>query len=228
MNKVLKDVINRYQVLQGRRVTYVPGWDCHGLPIENKALKALEAADDANASGESAGPRDFTNIPPAEIRAAAERLALESVDGQRKTFEQLGIMADWAGELAQTGDEGGGTYRTLDRSYVAAQLAILRQMVERGLVYGARRPTYYSPSSRTALAEAELKYVEDHVSESCWVRLAVPPAERGDALSKVLSAAGENETVEVGLVIWTTTAWTLGSNMVRSATSDGDACRPPR
>lgn len=221
MNKVLKDVINRYQVLQGRRVTYVPGWDCHGLPIENKALKALEAADDACASGESAGPRDFTDVPPAEIRAAARRLALESVDGQRKTFEQLGVMADWAGEITETGDAGGGTYRSLDQSYVTSQLTLFKHMVERGLVYGATRPTYYSPSSRTALAEAELKYVEDHVSESCWVRLAVPSSERGDALSDVLKAAGEGETAEVGLVIWTTTAWTLGSNMVRCASSGG-------
>lgn len=213
LNKVLKDVINRYQVLQGGRVSFVPGWDCHGLPIENKALKALEAADDASARDEtSAELRDFTNVPPAEIRSAAKRLALDSIDGQRKTFEQLGVMADWAGELK--GD--GGIYRTLDRSYVVRQLAVFKHMVERGLVYGATRPTYYSPSSRTALAEAELKYVEDHVSESCWIRMAVPVAERGDALDAVIIAAGEDKSANVGLVIWTTTAWTLGSNMVHS------------
>lgn len=200
MNKVLKDVINRYQVLQGRRVDYRPGWDCHGLPIENKALASLSLSASSTDS-----KKDFTSVPPAEIRTAASKVARKAVEGQKKTFEALGIMADWS---------IGGTYRTLDPSYSLAQLEIFKSMVAHSLVYTANRPTYYSPSSRTALAEAELKYKEDHESLSAWVKLDVPTNEVGELAEVMKDARLEGQSIAVS--VWTTTPWTLGSNMVSS------------
>ncbi|KAJ7484740.1 hypothetical protein FB451DRAFT_1393262 [Mycena latifolia] len=94
LNKILKDIINRFHLSRGWRVQYIPGWDCHGLPIENKALLEL---------GE-----DSASLPPLAIRNAAHKTALREVDSQKEQFQRLGIMADWSNEA---------TYRTIDHSY---------------------------------------------------------------------------------------------------------------
>lgn len=189
LNKILKDIINRYHVSLGRRVHYIPGWDCHGLPIENKALKSIQVD-------------DHRVISPAEIRSLAKHTAVRAVESQKVEFRELGIMADW--------DGAGSTYRTLDHDYEMRQLRIFQKMVEHGLIYRHYRPVHYSPSSRSALAEAELVYKEDHVSHSVYVAfdLDLPSHEPSVTLRNLI--AGETK---VRLLVWTTTPWTLTANM---------------
>ncbi|KAF8157025.1 tRNA synthetases class I-domain-containing protein [Crassisporium funariophilum] len=188
LNKVVKDIINRFHLSRGRKVHYVPGWDCHGLPIENKALKDMK--------------RDSLDTPASVIRQAAETTALREIESQREQFRLLGIMADW--------DSKETTYRTLDRHYVMRQLRIFQKMVEKGLIYRQHRPVHYSPSSRSALAEAELEYKDDHVSHSVYVTFDVDrnAKMKNHTLQEILS-----REPRVQLLVWTTTPWTLTANM---------------
>ncbi|KAJ6571758.1 tRNA synthetases class I-domain-containing protein [Mycena capillaripes] len=185
MNKILKDFINRFHVSRGWRVQYIPGWDCHGLPIENKALHELG--------------KDSVSLPPLEIRRAAHKTALREIDTQRDQFQRLGIMAEWSDE---------STYRTIDHLYQMRQLRVFRDMVENGLIYRRYRPVHFSPSSRSALAEAELVYKDDHVSYSVFVTFELQAAETS-ALRDLATA----EPRPIQLLVWTTTSWTLTANM---------------
>lgn len=187
LNKIIKDIINRYQVLTGRQVHYHPGWDCHGLPIENKALQELK--------------KDALSLPPHVIRAAAKATAEREVKTQQEQFEQFCIMADWSPKT---------TFRTLDHDYEVRQLQVFQRMVERGLIYRHYRPVHYSPSSHSALAEAELVYNDEHVSHSAYVTFPLDSqaAITSTALRKVLA-----QEPSVSLLVWTTTPWTLTANM---------------
>ncbi|KAF8553369.1 isoleucyl-tRNA synthetase [Imleria badia] len=188
LNKILKDIINRFHVSVGDRVHYFPGWDCHGLPIENKALQDLK--------------EDPHSLPASTIRTAARKTAEREMKIQREEFEKFGIMADWS-EVS--------TYRTLDHQYEMRQLRIFQQMVAKGLIYRDYRPVYFSPSSRSALAEAELVYKDDHISHSVYVVFTLDPAHSDTPeLSKITQARGK-ETIR--LLVWTTTPWTLSANM---------------
>ncbi|KAI5853590.1 tRNA synthetases class I-domain-containing protein [Tricharina praecox] len=182
MNKILKDVVNRVAVLEGKRVTYIPGWDCHGLPIELKALQAGAGGGSVTDAVER-GKR----MTPLEIRRQARELAAATVESQRKGFERWGVMAEW--EKA---------YKTMDCAYEICQLEVFREMVGRGLVYRRFKPVFWSPSSGTALAEAELEYNEKHASKAAFVKMPL--------LGEV---GGEGE---VSVAVWTTTPWTLPAN----------------
>ncbi|KAJ6486898.1 isoleucyl-tRNA synthetase [Mycena sanguinolenta] len=184
MNKILKDIINRFHVSRGWRVQYIPGWDCHGLPIENKALNEL---------GE-----DSASLPPLVIRRAAHKTALREINTQREQFKRLGIMADWSDE---------STYRTIDHSYQMRQLRIFRDVVENGLIFRRYRPVHFSPSSRSALAEAELVYKDDHVSHSVFVVFKLHT--EGAVGFSTRDLVGQ----DIELLVWTTTPWTLTANM---------------
>ncbi|ESK91771.1 isoleucyl-trna synthetase [Moniliophthora roreri MCA 2997] len=183
LNKILKDIINRFYLSQGRKVHYYPGWDCHGLPIENKALQELG--------------KDSKSLPPSTIREAARNTATREIASQKAQFQDFGIMANWHNDSA--------TYRTLDHRYEIRQLRIFQKMVEKGLIYRHYRPVHYSPSSRSALAEAELVYKDDHVSHSVYVSFTLD-----QAAAAQLNFPGI-DTVE--LLVWTTTPWTLTANM---------------
>ncbi|EAU81428.2 isoleucyl-tRNA synthetase [Coprinopsis cinerea okayama7 len=195
LNKVLKDIINRFQLLMGRRVHYVPGWDCHGLPIENKTLKELNTS--------------ASQLPPEKIREAARATALREVDSQKDQFRPLGVMADW--------NSAQNTYRTLDHDYEIRQLRIFQQMVAKGLIYRHYRPVHYSPSSMSALAEAELVYKDDHVSHSVFVTFDLDMQAPG--ISDNLRLIGSSHP-KVKLLVWTTTPWTLTANMGIAIHSD--------
>ena len=145
LNKVLKDVINKYQVLRGRRVRFVPGWDCHGLPIE---LKVLQSMDQEQRRG----------LTPIKLRKKAAAYARKQVEGQMKGFRRWGIWADWD-----------HPYLTLQKEYEAAQIRVFGEMVLKGHIYRGLKPVHWSPSSRTALAEAELEYPDGHTSPSVYV-----------------------------------------------------------
>ncbi|KAJ4468812.1 tRNA synthetases class I-domain-containing protein [Lentinula aciculospora] len=187
LNKILKDIINRFALLKGRKVHYIPGWDCHGLPIENKTLQELG--------------KDSSTVPPSSIRAAAHAVAIREISSQKEQFRQFGIMADW--------DDDASTYRTLDHSYEMRQLRIFEQMVTNGLIHRRYRPVHYSPSSRSALAEAELVYKENHTSHSVYGTFVL---DLPSAMS-VLGTANLSLSGPIQLLVWTTTPWTLTANM---------------
>ncbi|KAJ2613621.1 isoleucine-tRNA ligase [Coemansia sp. RSA 1365] len=178
MNKVLKDIVNRYQVMQGKRVLFIPGFDGHGLPIEQKALATLKQ-------------RDHELLDPMEIRKLARNFALKAIEKQTKGFREYAVMGDWA-----------NPYLTIDPAYEASQLEVFKTMVMRGYIYRQNKPVYWSPSSRTALAEAELEYNDDHVSTSVYVKMPLT----NESVTK-LGVEGS-----VCALIWTTTPWTLPAN----------------
>ncbi|ETV96703.1 isoleucine-tRNA ligase, variant [Aphanomyces invadans] len=152
LNRVLKDIINRYKLQRGYYVHYVPGWDCHGLPIEIKALEKLKQ------------PRD--KLDPMDIRKHSRELALGAIESQKQDLMRWGILADWSGDK-------GTRYLTMDPEYEVKQYDVFKQMVKDGLIVQGYKPVYWSPSSGTALAESELEYQDDHVSSSAYVRFPV-------------------------------------------------------
>lgn len=191
LNKILKDITCRFQLSQGKRVNYVPGWDCHGLPIELKALEKWKKETNVEDSGTTATlQRD-----PLSVRTAARQLAVEAVEEQKKSFREWGIMADWE-----------NAWKTMDKGFEIKQLNVFKRMVMRGLIYRKFKPVYWSPSSQTALAEAELEYRDDHVSTAAFVKF--PLQYLPEAVKKKL---GSN-TQEISALIWTTTPWTLPAN----------------
>jgi isoleucyl-tRNA synthetase len=183
LNKILKDIINRYQLLRGRKVRYVPGWDCHGLPIELKVLQNMKAA-------------ERQNLTPLQLRQKAKEFALNAVNEQRDSFKRYGVWGDWE-----------HPYLTLTPEYEAAQIGVFGQMVLKGYIYRGLKPVHWSPSSKTALAEAELEYPEGHTSRSIYA--AFPVTSLAEAVKPALSEFLPN----LGVAIWTTTPWTIPGNL---------------
>jgi isoleucyl-tRNA synthetase len=145
LNKILKDIIIKYKTLRGFSAPYVPGWDCHGLPIEFKVSQDMRKAGDTSADA-------------ATIRKACEASARKYIDIQRKQFKRLGVLGDWD-----------NPYLTLNKEYEAEELRLFANIVEKGFVYRGKKPVYWSIPCRTALAEAEVEY-KDHVSPSIYVK----------------------------------------------------------
>ncbi len=145
LNKILKDIIVRYKTLRGFRAPYVPGWDCHGLPIEFKVSQNMRKAGD-------------TASDAATIRTACDAYARKYIDIQRVQFKRLGVLGDWD-----------NPYLTLTKDYEAEELRLFANIVEQGFVYRGKKPVYWSIPCRTALAEAEVEY-KDHVSQSVYVK----------------------------------------------------------
>jgi isoleucyl-tRNA synthetase len=148
LNKILKDIIIKYQTLRGKSAPYIPGWDCHGLPIEFKVSQDMRKAGDTTA--------DATTI-----RKACEAYACKYIDLQRIQFKRLGVLGDWE-----------NPYLTLNKEYEADELRLFADIVAKGFVYRGKKPVYWSIPCRTALAEAEVEYA-DHVSQSCFVKFPV-------------------------------------------------------
>jgi len=182
LNKILKDFINRYQLLEGKRAAFVPGWDCHGLPIELKVLQSMKS-------------KERASMTPLELRKKAAGFAQETMAKQRASFQRYGVWGFW--------DE---PYLTLQPAYEAAQIGVFGKMVLNGHIFRGRKPVHWSPSSRTALAEAELEYPEGHVSKSIYAAFAV--TEPSAALAPQLA-----DGTEVRVAIWTTTPWTIPANL---------------
>ncbi len=148
LNKILKDIIVKYKTLRGFSAPYIPGWDCHGLPIEFKVSQEMRKAGDTNADA-------------ATIRKACEAYARKYIDLQRAQFKRLGVLGDWD-----------NPYLTLNKEYEADELRLFANIVEKGFVYRGKKPVYWSIPCRTALAEAEVEY-KDHVSQSIYVKFPV-------------------------------------------------------
>lgn len=190
LNKILKDIINRYQLLRGRKVRYVPGWDCHGLPIELKVLQNMKSA-------------ERQNLTPLTLRQKAKEFALATVDDQRECFKRYGVWGNWE-----------HPYLTLKPEYEAAQIGVFGDMVLKGYIYRGLKPVHWSPSSKTALAEAELEYPEGHVSRSIYA--AFPVTGLSDAAKPVL---GEF-LPHLSVAVWTTTPWTIPGNLAVAVNGD--------
>ncbi len=148
LNKILKDIIVKYKSLRGFSAPYIPGWDCHGLPIEFKVTQEMRKAGD-------------TQSDAATIRKACEAYARKYIDIQRTQFKRLGVLGDWD-----------NPYLTLNKEYEADELRLFADIVEKGFVYRGKKPVYWSIPARTALAEAEVEY-HDHVSQSIYVKFPV-------------------------------------------------------
>lgn len=172
MNKILKDFVNRYKMMSGYDMIYIPGWDTHGLPIEQAVTN----------SGV-----DRKSMSKADFRALCEKYAYEQIEKQKKGFKELNVLADWD-----------HPYITLQKELEARQIEVFAEMAKKGLIFKGLKPVYWSPSSESALAEAEIEY---HDRKDSSIYVAFPVVEG-------------NDTVNVGdnLVIWTTTPWTLPCN----------------
>ncbi|KAG2177337.1 hypothetical protein INT43_007994 [Umbelopsis isabellina] len=190
LNKILKDIIIRYKVLQGHKVHYIPGWDCHGLPIELKALESLKST-------------ESKKMKPSDIRRVAKERALKEVEKQKADFMSWGVMGDWD-----------NPYKTLDKGFEIRQLRVFNEMVKKGYIYRQLKPVYWSPSSQTALAESELEYNDHHLSRSVYVRF--PIVEAGKALESIK----RNSASPLYALIWSTTPWTLPANRAISVHND--------
>lgn len=171
--KTLKDFVLRYQTMSGRYTPYIPGWDTHGLPIENEVTK----------SGV-----DRKQLTRAEFRKICREYAIKQVEVQKAQFKRLGILGDWD-----------NPYLTLDKTYIADQVRVFSQMVDKGIIYKGLKPIYWSPSSESAFAEAEIEYM-DKQSKSIYVGFDM----MGDKFPNTR------------LLIWTTTPWTLPANLAVS------------
>ena len=190
LNKILKDFINRQQVLNGRQVHYVPGWDCHGLPIELKVLQTIKS-------------KERAALTPVKLRAKAAAFAKETVEKQSQGFQRFGVMGDFD-----------HPYLTLQPQFEAAQIRVFGCMFQQGFIFRGRKPVHWSPSSQTALAEAELEYPEGHVSKSIYVGL--PVHEPSDAVQPYHDGNGN----PLRVAIWTTTPWTMPANMAVAVNAD--------
>ncbi len=187
INKVLKDLVIKVKTMTGFDAPYVPGWDCHGLPIESKVMTDL-------------GPKG-RQMDKASIRKACKECAAKFVELQGEQFQQLGIL----GEFSRP-------YVTFDPRYEAGILEVFAELVAKGLVYKQLKPIHWSVGCQTALAEAELEY-RDIASPSIFVNYPV----RQDSLARLvelgLVSSEETRSSQVCFMIWTTTPWTLAANL---------------
>ena len=153
MNKISKDIINRYWCMQGFDTPYVPGWDCHGQPIEHKVE-------------EKVGTAKFNEMPTAEIREMCNKFAVENIELQKAGFRRLGVIGDWD-----------HPYLTLYHQHDAADIEVFKKMYDKGMVFRGRKPVHWCKHCHTALAEAEIEY-GDETSPSIYVRfeLTTKPA----------------------------------------------------
>lgn len=176
LNKILKDIILKYKRLRGYNAPYIPGWDTHGLPIEWKIMEEL---------GEKA-----KNMTPLQIRQECKKYALKWVEKQKEGFKRLGVLGNWD-----------NPYITLRPEYEAEQLKVFKEIYENGYIYKGLKPVYWSPTTETALAEAEIEY-KDVTSHSIYVKF--------EGEKDLTDKLGVDEA---SILIWTTTPWTLPANL---------------
>jgi isoleucyl-tRNA synthetase len=183
LNKILKDLVVKSRSMAGFDAPYVVGYDCHGLPIELKVDREL-------------GPKK-RDMSVAEFCRACRAYAERFVGSMTTQFQRLGVLGTW--------DD---PYLTMDFRYQAAIARIFGRFVDKGLVYKGKKPVHWCIHCRTALAEAEVEY-EPHVSPSIYVEFPIAPESVGELAARVPELAGR----DVAVLIWTTTPWTIPSNL---------------
>lgn len=176
LNKILKDFVVRYKNMNGFKSVYIPGWDTHGLPIENALQKSGVSRKDKST---------------AEFRKLCEEYAYKQVERQKKGFERLGVLGDFD-----------NPYITLQHDFERDQILVFAKMAEKGLIYKGLKPVYWSPSSESALAEAEIEY-KDITSKSIFFKFPI--------------VNGEGQYENASYMVWTTTPWTLPCNLAVAA-----------
>ncbi|CAB4256630.1 similar to Saccharomyces cerevisiae YPL040C ISM1 Mitochondrial isoleucyl-tRNA synthetase, null mutant is deficient in respiratory growth [Maudiozyma barnettii] len=196
LNKILKDIINRYQLSHSKYIYYRPGWDCHGLPIEMKALKKLNSD-------------QIEHISPVKIRKIASQYAKAAQLKQRSQFEKFGILTDW-----------NQPYITMDANYEVNQLKIFQKLFDFDLIKRQNKPVYWGTETRTALAEGELEYNENHKSVSAYVYFPLTE----ESVSILQNRLGIEKMGRVDCLIWTSTPWTLFSNQAICYSERFDYC----
>ena len=193
LNKILKDIVVRSRTMAGFDAPYLPGWDCHGLPIELQVDRSLGSKK--------------AEMSALDFRRECRRYAERFVSIQREEFERLGVMGEWE-----------NPYLTMDPGYQAAIIRQLATFVEKDLVYKAKKSVHWCISCRTALAEAEVEYDDDHTSPSIDVRFPLAREEIEAISAKIPALAGR----AVHAVIWTTTPWTLPANLALAFHPDAE------
>ncbi len=204
LNKILKDLVVKTKSMAGHYAPYVPGWDCHGLPIETQVEKEL--------GGKG-------KVPPAEFRKLCREFAARFVEQHKKDFKRLGVFGRW-----------NDPYLTMSHDYEATIAGAFLDFIEKGYVYRGRKPVYWCIHDSTALAEAEVEY-EDHTSPSIWVKFGVVGGGKGDATSAPSSGPprpGRFLTIERSHFIRTlnTPWWKRKKALCCSPRSASQRCRP--
>src|SRR5438132_8962392 len=183
LNKILKDLVVKSRSMAGYDAPYVVGYDCHGLPIEVQVYRELGSK-----------KRDMS---VAEFCRACRAYATRFVGAMTEQFQRLGVLGTWT-----------DPYLTMDFRYQAAIARAFGKFVEQGLVYKGKKPVHWCIHCRTALAEAEVEY-EDHASPSIYVEFPLAPESAGELAARIPALAGR----DVAVLIWTTTPWTIPSNL---------------
>ncbi len=186
LNKILKDILLKYKAQAGYYTPYVPGYDGHGLPIENAVVKNIKGGRNA--------------VTPGELREKCREFAHKNLKGQEKEFKRLGVLGEWD-----------NPYLTIDPEYEAEQVRVFGEMYKKGYIEKGLKPVYWCASCETALAEAEVEYA-DHTSTSIYVRFKFDDESAKKINELIPPSAGK----DIYAVIWTTTPWTIPSNMAIS------------
>jgi len=192
LNKILKDIVVKYKTMQGYDAPFVPGWDCHGLPVEYQLFKEMAITKH--------------EIDQVTFRRKAHDYALKWVGVQREQFRRLGVFAEWD-----------NPYLTLAPEYEGTIIEVFARLVEGGYIYKGLKPIYWCFNCETALAEAEVEY-GPHLSPSIYVKFAVEDEDK----KKLLEAFGIDDDSKVSLLVWTTTPWTLLGNVAVALHPDFD------
>lgn len=190
LNKILKDILIKYKSQAGYYSPYVPGYDGHGLPIENAVVKNIKGGREA--------------ITPVELREKCREFAKKNLKGQENEFKRLGVLGNWE-----------NPYLTIAPEFEAEQIRVFGEMYKKGYVEKGLKPVYWCASCETALAEAEVEYA-DHTSTSIYVRFKFDEEDK----QKAFSIAGFESSKDLYAVIWTTTPWTIPSNLAISLHPD--------
>lgn len=186
LNKVLKDIVVKYKNMSGNLTDFIPGWDCHGLPIELGVEKQLREQ-----------KKDKAQLSKVEIRNLCKEYALGYINKQRDQFKRLGCFADWE-----------NPYLTMADDYVANIVRELGRISEKGNLYKGNKPVYWCANCATALADAEIEY-HDHTSPSIYVKFYLQDV----SAKKVSGLSDAAKGKKIAVVIWTTTPWTLPANL---------------
>ena len=192
LNKILKDIIVKARSLDGFDAPYLPGWDCHGLPIEQQVEKKHG--------------RPGQKLDAAAFRAACRAFATQQIELQRRDFKRLGVLGEWD-----------HPYLTMDPRYEAQQIRALGKVIAKGHVYQGVKPVHWCLDCRSALAEAEVEY-EERTSPAVDVAFGV--VDRADLERRVGIAPGALASTPCDIIIWTTTPWTLPANQAVALHAD--------
>ncbi|MCM1266031.1 MAG: class I tRNA ligase family protein, partial [Candidatus Gastranaerophilales bacterium] len=187
LNKILKDILIKYKSQRGFYAPYVPGYDGHGLPIENAVVKNIKGGRHA--------------ITETELRAKCREFAHKNLKGQENEFKRLGVLGNWE-----------QPYLTINPEYEAEQVRVFGEMYKKGYIEKGLKPVYWCASCETALAEAEVEYA-DHTSTSIYVRFQFDKESTTKINNEILKQV-QNDNIYA--IIWTTTPWTIPSNMAIS------------